>query len=95
MALLGEVFTAEQGVALGMIDLVVEQGQSLAAAQAMTVRIAARGPAATLAVKMLINAAEGEETERVLESLAGAAAASGAELAEGVAAFREKRKPAF
>jgi enoyl-CoA hydratase/carnithine racemase len=95
MALLGEIFTAEQGVALGMIDLVVEQGQSLAAAQAMATQIAARGPAATLAVKMLINAAEGEETERVLESLAGAAAASGAELAEGVDAFREKRKPAF
>lgn len=45
--------------------------------------------------KMLINAAEGEERERVLEALAGTAAAHSEELQEGVAAFREKRKPDF
>ena len=44
---------------------------------------------------MLINAAEGEERERVLESLAGAIAAGSEDLAEGLAAFTEKRKPRF
>ena len=44
---------------------------------------------------MLINAAEGEERERVLEALAGAIAAGSDELAEGLAAFREKRPARF
>ena len=36
-----------------------------------------------------------EETERVLEAIAGTMAAASAELKEGVAAFRDKRKPRF
>ena len=55
----------------------------------------ARGAQATTLTKMLINAAEGEERERVLEALAGQIAAASAELAEGVSAFREKRQPRF
>ena len=44
---------------------------------------------------MLINAADGEETERVLESFAGYIAAASPELEEGVKAFKEKRRPGF
>lgn len=54
-----------------------------------------RGPRATELTKMLINAAEGEERERVVESLAGSIAAAGAELREGVDAFLEKRPADF
>ena len=46
-------------------------------------------------VKSLINAAEGEEIERPLEAIAGALAATTADLKEGIAAFRDKRKPKF
>ena len=95
MALLGEVFTAEQALSLGLVDAVVEKGAALAAARDWAARLAARGPVATQAAKMLINAAEGEETERVLETLAGGVAAASAGLKEGVAAFRGKRKPTF
>ncbi len=95
MALLGEVFTAEEGLRLGLVDQVVAKGASLQAARDMAARIAARGPSATQATKMLINAAEGEETERPLEALAGSVAAGSADLKEGVAAFRDKRKPEF
>ena len=95
MALLGDVFTAEEGLAVGLIDAVVPKGQSLAAAKAMAERLAARGPSATQTTKMLINAAEGEETERVLEAFAGSVAAGSADLKEGIAAFRDKRKPVF
>lgn len=95
MALLGEVFTAEEGLRLGLVDQVVASGGSLQAARDMAARLAARGPAATQATKMLINAAEGEEVERPLEALAGSVAAGSADLKEGVAAFRGKRKPKF
>ncbi|MFO1121993.1 MAG: enoyl-CoA hydratase/isomerase family protein [Hyphomicrobiales bacterium] len=95
MALLGEVFAAPDALALGLVDLVMPKGQSLAAARDMADRMARRGPFATQATKMLVNAAEGEETSRILEALAGGMAAASAELKEGLAAFREKRKPAF
>jgi enoyl-CoA hydratase len=74
---------------------VVPKGQSLVAAREMAARLLKRGPAASQATKMLINAAEGEEVERVFEALAGSVAAGSADLKEGVAAFREKRPPRF
>ncbi|MCB1376821.1 MAG: enoyl-CoA hydratase/isomerase family protein [Alphaproteobacteria bacterium] len=95
MALLGEIFSAEQGLALGIVDQVVARTESLSAAQDMARRIAARGPVATQAAKMLINAAEHEEVERALEALAGSMAAASSDLQEGIAAFRGKRKPNF
>jgi enoyl-CoA hydratase/carnithine racemase len=95
MALAGEVFTAAEGFQLGMVDAVVPREQGMPAAIAMAERVARRGPLATQASKMLINAAEGEETERVLEALAGAVAAASDELKEGLAAFRGKRPPSF
>ena len=95
MAVLGEVFTAAEALSLGLVDAIAAKGQSLEAARDMAARIAVRSPSATQATKMLINAAEGEESERVLEAIAGTMAAASADLKEGVAAFREKRKPRF
>jgi enoyl-CoA hydratase len=95
MALLGEIFSAEEALRLGIVDSVVAKGESLAAAKHMAAQLALRGPLATSITKMLINAAEGEEAERALEALAGLAVAGGPELKAGVAAFREKRKPEF
>lgn len=95
MALLGEIFTAEQGLQLGLVDQVVASGGALSAAHAMAERLASRGPQATQVTKQLINAAEGEEIERVLEALAGSVAAGSSQLKEGVAAFRQKRRPSF
>ena len=95
MALLGETFTAEAALQLGIVDRVVAKGESLTAAKQMASQLTVRGPLATAITKMLINAAEGEEAERALEALAGLAVADGSELKTGVAAFREKRKPEF
>lgn len=95
MALLGEIFTAEQGLVLGLVDAVVARGQSRIAAREMAEKLASRGPLATQATKMLINAAEGEETERALEALAGAVASASGDLKTGLAAFLERRKPVF
>ena len=95
MAIGGEVFSATEALGLGVVDQVVPSGSGLAAAEAMALRIAARGPTATQIVKLLINAADGEDPERALEAFAGAFAASMPELREGVAAFQAKRPPQF
>ena len=95
MALFGEVFTADEARALGIVDHVVDGGQGASTAEEIAARVIARAPQATKITKMLINAANGEDTERVLEALAGRIAADTEELQEGLAAFREKRNPDF
>ena len=95
MAVFGEVLDAEQARLAGLVDEVAERGTGMAAAQIVAQRVLSRGPVATEMGKMLINAAEGEEVGRVLESLAGRIAAASDELAEGIAAFKGKRPPKF
>lgn len=91
MALFGAVFEAEEALKLGLVDQVVDEGQGLAAALEVANAVLSRGSQATELTKMLINAAEGEETERVLEALAGTVAAASPELAKGLDAFNQKR----
>jgi enoyl-CoA hydratase/carnithine racemase len=95
MALMAEVFSADQALALGIVDQVAATGEGLAAAQVVVDRVLSRSPLATDVTKMLINSAEGEEQGRVGEVLAGAFAAGSKDLAEGLTAFRERRKPQF
>ena len=95
MAVLGEVFSAEEALGLGVVDKVVPRGKAMVESEAMAEAICNRGPRATELAKMMVNAAEGEERERVIEAMAGTIAAASDELAEGLAAFREKRKPDF
>ena len=95
MALFGAVLSAEEARAEGIVDAVSETGAGLDDALDLAAGLLKRGPRATELTKMLINAAEGEERERVLESLAGRIAAASDELREGVDAFFEKRPPDF
>ena len=95
MVLGGEVFTADQALHLGIVDHVTPTGAAMARAKEVAAHILTRGPRATELAKMMVNAAEGEERERVIEALAGTIAAASEELAEGLAAFREKRSPRF
>ena len=95
MTVMGEVFAAEQACALGIVDQVVPTGQAMSVAEETAQTVLARGPRATELAKMMVNAAEGEDTERVIEAFAGTIAAGTDDLAEGLAAFREKRKPNF
>ncbi len=95
MALFGDVFDANEALTHGLVDSVVEKGRGLERAREIAAVVAKRGPRATELTKMLINAAEGEERERILESLAGGLAASSQELKEGIVAFRAKRPPDF
>lgn len=95
MALFGEIYAAREALALGLVDQVVATGEGAAAAEAAAARVLKRAPRATELTKMLINAAEGEEHERVVETLAGAVAAVSEELAEGLSAYKQKRPARF
>lgn len=95
MAIFGKIFSAEEACAVGIVDEVAETGAGLSRARELALSLLKRGPRATELTKMLINAAEGEERERILESLAGRIAAASDELREGVSAFFEKRPADF
>ena len=55
MALTGKMFTAEEALALGLVDEVVAAGEGLARAEAVAAEVAARGPVAVQIVKSMIN----------------------------------------
>jgi enoyl-CoA hydratase/carnithine racemase len=95
MALAGAMFTAEEGLALGLVDEVTAKGDGVARAESIATEIARRGPVAVQMIKAMINFAEGEDRDAPIEGLAGALTATTEDLAEGVAAFRSKRTPNF
>jgi len=90
MSLFGEVYSAEEALRLSLVDKVVDKGSGLASAEELAAVVAGRSATATELAKMLINAAEGEERERVLDAFAGRIAAGSDDLRAGLAAFRKK-----
>jgi enoyl-CoA hydratase/carnithine racemase len=95
MAIFGEVFDAETALAAGVVVAVAPSGEGASEARRLAGQVLGRSGRATELTKMLINAAEGEERERILDALAGSVAAAGPDLAEGLAARRERRTPSF
>ncbi len=95
LALIGEPVDAAEALRLGLVDEVVATGTGMDRARSLAATMAQRAPVALQTAKLLINAAEGEEASTAIETLAGALAAGTADAREGVAAFREKRKPTF
>lgn len=95
MAIGGEVLAAAEALRLGIVDRVVETGKAPAEAQAWAETIAARGPLATEATKMMIGMAEGEESAAAAEALASGFVALTNDLRTGVEAFRGKSKATF
>ncbi|OLP54936.1 enoyl-CoA hydratase [Rhizobium rhizosphaerae] len=95
MALGGEVFTAREACALGIVDSVAPTGEALQAAREQAARIAARGPAANEIVKLMIASASGEDNGGAVEALGSILAAKTGDLREGVAAFSQKRAAEF
>ncbi|GAA4119773.1 enoyl-CoA hydratase/isomerase family protein [Aminobacter aganoensis] len=95
MALGGEVFSADEAAALGLVDHVVETGGAVAAARDYAARIAVRGPAAVEVAKLMIATASGEDNGTAVEALGSILVAKTGDLKEGLAAFSEKRAAKF
>ncbi len=93
MAIFGEVFQAQEAFELGIVDHVVPSGKGLNRAHEIADRLRSRSPDACEITKMLINAAEYEERERVIESLAGRVAVSSEYVRQSVEAFERKNTP--
>ena len=95
MVLGGEMFTAEQALAEGLVDAVCDTGTVMEAARAYAARIATRGPAALEISKLMLAVASGEDNGTAVEALGSILAAKTGDLAEGLAAFKAKRPADF
>ena len=93
MALFGRHLSADRALALGFVAEVADD--PCAAALEIADRLRATSPRATEVAKYMIHAAVGEDRDAMIEALGSGMTAATQDKAEGVAAFRAKRKPAF
>lgn len=93
LALFGGRLSAERAYALGFVSAVAED--PLKAAMDIAGRLVRTSPKATEVAKYMIHAAAGEDRSAMIEALGSGMVAATSDKAEGVAAFREKRKPQF
>ena len=92
-----KVFKAEECRDIGLIDELVPEGTSLAAALEYAKKIAAKASTAVEMARRLIHMSLQHDLEQMLdfEGHYGVAVASTADAKEGTMAFLEKRKPVF
>ncbi|MET0681178.1 MAG: enoyl-CoA hydratase/isomerase family protein [Burkholderiales bacterium] len=95
LILAGEPIDAAIAAAWGLVNEIVPADLLANRALELARRIAENAPTAVQASKQLVDAAGGEGLTAALEALAAGLAAGTADAHEGVAAFREKRKPKF
>jgi enoyl-CoA hydratase/carnithine racemase len=95
MALTGTPIDADTALAWGLVNEVVDADALLARAGALAADIAAGPRVAVQVTKQLVDAAASGATPAVLDALAAGFVSGTEDLAEGVAAFREKRPPRF
>jgi enoyl-CoA hydratase len=97
MILAGRILTGEQAVAAGLAARCVPDKELTETALAVAHEIARRGPIAQLLARDAVNRALDVPLDAglALERRAFCLARSTADADEGIAAFREKRKPAF
>jgi enoyl-CoA hydratase len=93
MALFGRRLTADRALALGFVAEVAPDARG--AALAIAERMPGLSPRSVEVAKYMIHAAVGEDAAAMIEALGSGVIAASADKAEGIAAFRGKRKPDF
>ena len=93
MALFGRRMSAERALALGFVAEIAEDAD--AAARKLAEAAGRNAPRALEVAKYQIHAGVGEDAGAMIETLGAAAINATEDRSEGVAAFREKRKPDF
>ncbi|MFV0384530.1 enoyl-CoA hydratase/isomerase family protein [Paracoccus sp. (in: a-proteobacteria)] len=93
MALFGHRIKADRALACGFVAAVDDDPR--AAAMALLDRAVTLSPRAVEIAKSMIHAARNEDRDAMVEALGAAAIAATDDRAEGVQAFRDKRKPEF
>lgn len=93
MALFGNRIKADRVLACGFVAAVGDDPRALA--MTLLERAVTLSPRAVEISKSMIHAAQGEDRAAMVEALGSAAIAASADRDEGVAAFREKRRPDF
>lgn len=93
MALFGRRIGAERALQLGFVAAVGEDVRGIA--EEMAAGVSSLSPRSVEVAKAMIHAGRSEDAAAMIEALGSAAIAATEDRAEGVAAFREKRKPRF
>ena len=93
----GRLVDAAEAARLGLVNTVVPAGELMAWALATAEQIAANSPSAVQAVKRQISAtiAEHARSREPMDQTLGDEVRASPHFAEGVAAFREKRRPNY
>ena len=93
----GDTISAEQALAWGLVNRVIDAGSARDAARAMASTIVARGPLSNRLAKRLVDAAQNVALDAALSmsTVAQQQIFDSADLREGAAAFFAKREPRF
>jgi len=97
LVLTGELISAEEARAIGLVNRVVPDGELMAAARALAAKLLERAPQALGLAKRVIRESVSADLAagRTLESLAQSLLLKTQDHQEGIQAFREKRPPRF
>jgi enoyl-CoA hydratase/carnithine racemase len=95
LALTGIRIDAMEAWRIGILHERVEGADVLTRARELASRICALAPVSAQLTKQIIDAGQGVGAASALEAMAGALAATTADASEGLASFREKRKPGY